>query len=220
MWLLLGAALTGGDAAAQASDGAGTNGTAGTTGASEARPVAVKSKIYQYRVGGTVTFSDQPPLRGGYVVWRPSCFACKITSSINWRAIRLHVSEFAESIEGAAQAYDVEPALVRAVIHAESDFNPRARSNKGAAGLMQLMPGTARMLGVSDVFTPANNIQGGVLYLAGLLKQFRGNVDLAVAAYNAGPEAVKKYNGIPPYAETQVYVERVKILHERYRERH
>ncbi len=81
---------------------------------------AAKSKIYHYRIGGTATFSDQPPLRGNYVVWRPSCFACKIHSTINWRVIRLYFSEFSESIESAAAAYGVDPALVRAIIHAES----------------------------------------------------------------------------------------------------
>ncbi len=215
--VLLGTAGTPG-AWAQAADATAQQGASGAPATSlDTKPA--KSKIYHYRVGSTATFSDQPPLRGNYVVWRPSCFACQIRSSINWRVIRLYFSEFADSIESAAATHDVDPALVRAVIHAESGFNPRARSHKGASGLMQLMPGTARMLGVSDVFVPEHNIQGGVLYLAGLLKQFRGNLDWAVAAYNAGPGAVNKYNGIPPYAETQVYVERVKILYARYRER-
>ena len=106
---------------------------------------------------------------------------------------------------------------MRAVIHAESNFNPVARSRKGAVGLMQLMPATAQQLGVADALVPSLNIRGGVQYLAGLLAQFNGNISLATAAYNAGPGAVQKHAGIPPYAETQVYVQRVKILHQRYR---
>ena len=85
-------------------------------------------------------------------------------------------------------------------------------------GLMQLMPGTARMLGVAEPHIPGHNILGGVQYLAGLLARFKNDVVLATAAYNAGPEAVQRYAGVPPYAETQVYVQRVKILHQRYKE--
>jgi soluble lytic murein transglycosylase-like protein len=179
---------------------------------------APKAKIYQYRVGNTVTFSDRPPNKGAYMIWRPSCFACKITSTINWRGIRLHLGQFTDFIDSASRTHAVDPALVRAVIHAESNFNPLARSHKGASGLMQLMPGTAQDLGVREVFTPSHNIDGGVQYLARLSKRFNGNIDLVLAAYNAGPEAVAKYSGVPPYKETLVYVERVKILHERYKE--
>ena len=184
----------------------------------EPAPVVNKPKVYHYRVGGVATFSDLPPRKGGYIVWQPSCFACRVSSSIDWQTMRLNMKAFSDFIDIAARANQVDPALVRAVIHAESNFNPNARSHKGASGLMQLMPGTAHAVGVYDVFAPAANIQGGVLYLAGLLKRFGGNIDLAVAAYNAGPGAVDKYAGIPPYAETKVYVQRVRILHQRYRE--
>ncbi len=184
----------------------------------EPTPVVNKPKVYHYRVGGVATFSDVPPRKGAYIVWQPSCFACRVSSSIDWQTMRLNMKAFSDFIDNAAKEHQVDPALVRAVIHAESNFNPNARSNKGASGLMQLMPGTAHAVGVYDVFAPAANIQGGVLYLAGLLKRFGGNIDFAVAAYNAGPEAVARYAGIPPYAETKVYVQRVKILHQRYRE--
>jgi len=102
------------------------------------------------------------------------------------------------------------------VIHAESAFNPMAMSNKGAQGLMQLMPGTAGDLGVSDAFDAAQNIDGGARYLAQLLRDFNGDVKLAAAAYNAGEAAVQKYGGVPPYDETQVYVARVQQLRDRY----
>ncbi len=108
-----------------------------------------------------------------------------------------------------ALAYGVDPALVRAVVRNESGFNAGAVSPKGAQGLMQLMPGTAALMGVRDPFDPEQNIAGGVGYLRHCLDRFGHNVPLAVAAYNAGPEAVAKYCTIPPYQETQVFVNNV-----------
>jgi soluble lytic murein transglycosylase-like protein len=175
-------------------------------------------KIYKYSSGGTTSFSDRPPADGRYTVLMPTCFACNLQSNVNWQTTALYAQRFAGLIEQAARQFQLDPALVRAVIHAESGFNPAARSSKGAMGLMQLMPGTARQMGVADAWMPEQNIAGGVQYLAGLLQQFRGDQKLAVAAYNAGPEAVRKYAGIPPYAETQAYVQRVQILQQRYRQ--
>ncbi|MGZ3158789.1 MAG: lytic transglycosylase domain-containing protein [Burkholderiaceae bacterium] len=179
--------------------------------------VSSKPKIYKYVVGGVTSFSDIAPTKGGYVVWVASCYACNLTSNVNWHSTKLHLQEFSDVIKFASQKYEVDPALVRAVIHAESGFNAMARSRKGAIGLMQLMPATARTVGVSDARVPEYNIRGGVQYLSTLLAQFKGNVKLATAAYNAGPAAVEKYGGVPPYAETQAYVERVGILHNRYK---
>ena len=136
---------------------------------------------------------------------------------VKWDATKLHLDAYGDVIEAAARQYALDPSLVRAVIHAESGFNARAKSNKGALGLMQLMPATARQLGVVDALVPSHNIFGGAQYLASLLNQFKGDVSLATAAYNAGPGAVQKYAGIPPYAETQVYVKRVGILLQRYK---
>lgn len=111
-------------------------------------------------------------------------------------------------ISAAAQRHGVDADLVHAVIRAESNYRPGCRSTAGAMGLMQLMPGTARALGVNDPWDPAQNIEGGVRYLRQQLDRF-GEVDLALAAYNAGPGAVKRFEGVPPYRETQAYVKRV-----------
>jgi hypothetical protein len=114
-------------------------------------------------------------------------------------------------------SFDVDPALAKAVMKVESDFNPRARSVAGAMGLMQLMPETAERLGVRDPYDPRDNIKGGVKYLGKLLRQY-GSHRLALAAYNAGENAVEKYGGIPPYRETQNYVTSVLRHYEVYRQ--
>ena len=114
-----------------------------------------------------------------------------------------------EMIRDAAQRHGVSEDLVAAVIRVESGFNARAVSRKGARGLMQLMPGTAAILGVRNSFDPMDNIDGGVRHLRGLIDRYGSNVPLALAAYNAGAGAVDSYRGIPPYPETQAYVERI-----------
>jgi len=116
----------------------------------------------------------------------------------------------------AGRKHEVSPALIKAVIHAESAFDPDATSRVGAGGLMQLMPVTAREMGVRDRFNPAQNITGGTRYLKHLMGRF-GDLELAVAAYNAGPEAVRRHGGVPPYRETRAYVRNVLGLYKQYR---
>lgn len=145
-----------------------------------------------------------------------TCVACNLHSNIRWDSVALHLVEYDDVIQLASRESGVDEAFLRAIIHAESAFNPRAMSIKGAQGLMQLMPGTALDMGVRDAFDTAQNIRGGARYLGLLLRTFNGNEQWAAAAYNAGPGAVQRYNGVPPYDETRVYVERVGTLRRRY----
>jgi hypothetical protein len=116
---------------------------------------------------------------------------------------------FGELIRAAAERHGVEEALIHSVIAAESNYNPRAVSRKNARGLMQLMPATAARLAVTDVFDPSQNIEAGTRYLKELLERYAFDMTLALAAYNAGPERVAQYGGVPPFAETRAYVRRV-----------
>ncbi len=174
-------------------------------------------KVYKYLAGGTASFSDRPPKGQTYEVLSYKCFACDVNSPIDWHSIKLYPNKYASTIDAAAQQYGVDAALVRAIVHAESAFRPTIKSHKGAVGLMQLMPATALELGVTDRADPEQNIHGGVKYLAQLLTRFSGDVKLATAAYNAGPGAVSRHGGVPPYAETKAYIKRVAILSQRYR---
>jgi soluble lytic murein transglycosylase-like protein len=126
-------------------------------------------------------------------------------------------AEFEKIISGAAARHGLDPDLIRAIIQIESGGIPDARSAKGAIGLMQLMPETSSSLAVSNPFDPKANIQGGIRYLSRLLERFRGNLVLALAAYNAGPEKVERYGGIPPFPETRRYVRNVLKQWQKYR---
>ena len=127
-------------------------------------------------------------------------------------------TSYDEVIRSASDRYNIDSELVRAVIKVESDFNSAARSNKGAMGLMQLMPDTARLHNVINALDPIDNIEGGVRHLKLLLNRYQGDVELSLAAYNAGIKAVEKYGGIPPYNETRDYVRRVLSFYQNYRD--
>jgi len=168
------------------------------------------ANIYQCLDGqGSVLFTDSPTQAGCKLLIgrRPTGAAQPGGSS----------TRYDEIILSAAERYGVDPALVRAVVKAESDFNETARSRKGAQGLMQLMPETARLHNVANVYDPEDNIEGGVQHLRLLLDRYRGDLRLALAAYNAGVQAVEKHGGVPPFTETKEYVRRVLTFHERYR---
>lgn len=136
----------------------------------------------------------------------------KVTSSIeDIRPVPPHRA-YEDLIQEAAVAYDLDPALIRAVIRAESAFDPSVISRAGAQGLMQLMPAVGEQFGVVDPFDPRQNILAGARYLKQLLQRYHGNVDLALAGYNAGPGAVARFRGVPPFAETRNYVNKIKNL--------
>ena len=183
----------------------------------------VQGEVYSYIKDGVRHYSSKRPAGGGATSMRTisysfveTCFACA-PSQVDFGNIQLNTSAYRSEVAAAAKEYGVDEAVVRAIIHAESAFNPRAKSRVGAQGLMQLMPATADRFGVGDAYNPGQNIRGGVKYLAWLLKRFDGNLTLAAAGYNAGEGAVDKYDGVPPYKETQRYVQRVGVLAERYR---
>jgi soluble lytic murein transglycosylase-like protein len=176
-------------------------------------PVVAAAQIYYWRdAAGNMVLSDRPkdPAARTFAVGTtPSKNLAAPTFKTTRGAGSDRAGAFDAIINENAAAHGVSPQLVRAVIQQESAFNPRAVSNKGAMGLMQLMPATAAELGVSDPFDPSENIRGGVTYLKGLLRKFEHNIELALAAYNAGPNAVARYGAIPPYRETRDYVSRI-----------
>lgn len=180
---------------------------------------AESGKIYVIREkNGVVRFTTKAPADGvkaNVFTAKSSSFSTFSYSTRGSFSGKIFPERYNAVINHAAKEHSVDPGLIKAVIHVESAFNPSARSPKGAQGLMQLMPGTARDLGV-NAWHPTSNILGGTRYLARLLKKFDGNVQHALAAYNAGEENVTKYNGIPPFAETQHYVKRVLQLKRRY----
>jgi soluble lytic murein transglycosylase-like protein len=171
-------------------------------------PAVAQAQIYLTRdSAGNFVLSDKPnnptALLKTYAV--PEAETFRTTKGI----LSERAAQYDALINENAAVQGVSPHLVRAVIQQESGFNPNARSVKGAMGLMQLMPSTAAELGVANPYSPSENIRGGVAYLKGLLVKFEQNVELALAAYNAGPTAVTRYGTIPPYRETQNYVTRI-----------
>ncbi len=175
-------------------------------------PLLVHAEIYIHRdKDGTRWFTDRRDMGAGYTFigthGRPTATAS--CQGVNSRVMSDRAAPYQEIIRHYAAHYRVDPNLVHAVIMVESCFDRLAVSRVGAQGLMQLMPGTAREVGVDDAFNARQNIRGGITYLARMLERFNHDTRLALAAYNAGPGAVQRHGGIPPYTETQNYVKRV-----------
>jgi soluble lytic murein transglycosylase-like protein len=182
-------------------------------------PLAAPAQVYKWTdENGIVTFSNiAPPKDQDFKVLRFPCYAADPKfRSVRSEKVPLNTSAYRTEIRSAAQYNAVEESLIRAIIHAESAYQADAQSPKGAQGLMQLMPDTQAELNVNNPFDPEANINGGTRYLSRLLDEFDGDFELAAAAYNAGPNAVYRYGGVPPYDETREYVRRVKILYRRY----
>jgi len=166
--------------------------------------------VYVYKNSqGVLTFTNVPN-HSGYR---------RVLGETNGQASSgaLSTSALEDLIRSASGRHNVDANLVRAVIKAESDFRSNARSNKGAMGLMQLMPETARLHNVVDAYDPSENVDGGVRHLRMLLDRYQGDIELSLAAYNAGSGAVEKHGGIPPFVETKEYVRRVLRLYDSYR---
>lgn len=165
--------------------------------------------IYRYEdADGIVHFTDAPTDKRFKIFMRDLRKDKQLRTKLRF-SLGTNPAEYEHIIKSCADRYCVSPSLIKAVIQAESGYNPNAVSRAGASGLMQLMPGTARSLKVTNSFDPKDNVEGGVKYLRFLLDTFRGDVSLALAAYNAGLNKVAKFGGIPPYTETQNYVTRV-----------
>ena len=172
-------------------------------------PIGASADIYHHvNEQGIKVFSDRPSHPASEVYMRERG-SFRLASKGSYYPYRDLVVE-------ACSMYKMDEALVRAVMEAESDYNRYAVSGAGARGLMQLMPGTAAVLGVQNTWDPRQNIQAGTRYLKTLLKRFSGNIELSLAAYNAGANAVVRYGSIPPYPQTQHYVKKVMRLYRGY----
>jgi soluble lytic murein transglycosylase-like protein len=173
-------------------------------------PMSAFADVYVYKDSqGVLTFTNVPNHGGYRRVIRDNDARGLGPSAVN--------GSYEELIRTVSGRHNVDADLIRAVIKAESDFRSNARSQKGAMGLMQLMPETARLHNVADAYDPSENIDGGVRHLKMLLERYQGDLQLSLAAYNAGSAAVEKHGGIPPFAETKEYVRRVLRFYDFYR---
>jgi soluble lytic murein transglycosylase-like protein len=195
-------------------------------GALFALPITASADIYQYTdPDGTIHFTNVKPATAAAKVYMKTAPPAAAPGQPRPGVVPFspqdrdpgRYTRFDETIRQAASLYQIPEQLVRAVIKVESDYDPRAVSYAGARGLMQLMPETAERLGVKDINDPRENIFGGVRYLRVLANLFNGDLELTVAAYNAGEGAVITYGGIPPYAQTRDYVVKVTRFYRRYR---
>jgi len=179
----------------------------------------VRGNIYARRVGGQLVYSTRP-IPGWDEVQAPRLLKAPPGSYAHLGLGQIgtpRLDAFAAQFRAAARRTGVDDAWLRAIAHAESGFDPSARSAKGAQGVMQLMPAVARAYGVADPFSSAQSIDGGARHIKALMRRYKGDLTLVAAAYNAGAGAVARFGGVPPYSETQAYVEKVQVLYARYR---
>ncbi len=182
-------------------------------------PAQIHAEFYVYKENdGTSWITDRKMPRERYKLMATIGRPTAVVSCRNMTAAKLEkrASTYVDVIQAYSIAYEVEPNLVKAIIAIESCFDRKAATSVGARGLMQLMPATAKELGVKDSFDGKANIRGGIKYFSQMLARFNNNTELALAAYNAGPGAVEKYGGIPPYAETKGYVKKVLKRYKKY----
>lgn len=181
---------------------------------------AVLGDVFVYQLpGGARIVTDHQLNNRDYRLVRQSKDSKGAGTLISGRKIQYAVTDptaYDRLIRRTASAHEVDPALVKAVMHIESGFNPHAISDKGALGLMQVMPETGQRYGAEDLFDPVQNVRAAVLYIRDLQKRFKNNTRLVLAAYNAGENAVTRHNGIPPYDETRDYVRKVIKMHHAY----
>ena len=184
-----------------------------------ALPIQLLAEFYVYKEkDGTSWITDRKMPNERYTLMATIGRPTAVVSCKNMTQLKLEkrASTYLSTIDAYAKAYEVDPILVKAIIAVESCFDRRAVSAVGAQGLMQLMPATAKLMGVPNSFNAVDNIRGGTLYFRKMLTRFNNNIELALAAYNAGPLAVEKYGGIPPYSETKNYVKKVLKHYNRY----
>ena len=179
----------------------------------------VRGNIYARRVGGRMVYSTRP-IPGWAEVQAPRLLKAPPGSYAHLGLGHIgapRLDAFAAQFRAASRRTGVDDAWLRAIAHAESGFDADARSPKGALGVMQLMPAVARAYGVADPYSSAQSIDGGARHIKALMRRYKGDLTLVAAAYNAGAGAVTRFGGVPPYSETQAYVEKVQVLYARYR---
>ena len=181
--------------------------------------LAKSMKVYKHVDNRGVThYSSKKPEGVNFKILNIRCPECTWKNKVNWRTTPLILDKYEHDIQKYAKRFNLKPSLIKAIIHAESSFKPEVQSSAGAQGLMQLMPATQERYAVNNPYDPTQNIQGGTAYLKHLLNKYNNNLNLSLAAYNAGETAVAKYNNkVPPYDETKNYIKRINILRKRYK---